>query len=114
MIIKTKKVYYCGHCKKHRLTKPAMEHHEKLCFNNPENKRPCLECCQHLTKKITSIFEDGYGYDGEREERVNLFYCLAKKTFLYTPQNEVKKNYFETDEENNPMPKTCTDYKFNY
>ena len=39
-----KKVYYCDHCKKHGLSKPKMEHHEKICFKNPENNRPCFDC----------------------------------------------------------------------
>jgi hypothetical protein len=32
----TKKVYYCDHCKKHGLSRPAMEKHERVCTMNPD------------------------------------------------------------------------------
>jgi hypothetical protein len=31
-----KTVYYCGHCGKHGLSRPAMEKHERVCTLNPE------------------------------------------------------------------------------
>lgn len=36
MIVKEKKVFYCSHCKKYRLSRPAMEKHERHCTMNPE------------------------------------------------------------------------------
>ena len=104
----TKPVYYCDYCKKHGLAKGAMKRHELLCFNNPANKRPCFNC-QHLTKKEETE-TCGYQYNGaEINRKVNDFYCLAKKTFLYTPQNEIKDNMHEID--NEPMPKECEYYE---
>lgn len=35
MVTKTKKVYYCDHCKRHGLSRYAMEQHELRCTMNP-------------------------------------------------------------------------------
>lgn len=36
MIVKTRDVYYCEWCKRHRLTRSAIEKHEPRCIYNPE------------------------------------------------------------------------------
>lgn len=110
MKVKTKEVYYCEHCKKHGLNKSQMEYHETICFNNPKNQRPCFNC-HHLEKQETII--TGEYYNGsEWERKVNLFYCKAKKTFLYTPKNEIKGNQFDLgDDSNEKMPKSCEIWK---
>jgi hypothetical protein len=36
MLTVTKPVYYCSHCKRHRLTKAPIEKHEPRCIYNPE------------------------------------------------------------------------------
>ena len=45
MIEKTKKVYYCEHCKKKSFQKYTMENHEKHCTANPN--RICGVCGMH-------------------------------------------------------------------
>lgn len=106
----TKPVYYCEHCKKHGLSKPKMEHHENICFHNPKNFRPCFECA-NLNKKAVSIYSN-YSNGNEWERKVELFHCKAKECFLYTPQNEIKGNYFELgDDFNEPMPHVCDVFK---
>lgn len=112
----TKEIYKCEYCKKHYLLKHAAIYHEALCFNNPENKRPCYQC-QYLEKKEVEIYS---GFDDcMSSEPINIkrhfFFCTAKQQFLYTPQNEVKGNYNHVDTEggvfeNYPMPKECEVY----
>ena len=112
MKVKTKQVYYCEHCDKHGLSKNKMEYHEEICFKNIENDRPCFNC-SYLCRKETEIC--GNYYNGEDWNRkVVLFYCSKKECFLYTPQNQIKENWFDLgDCENLPMPKKCEDYKPN-
>ncbi|MFL5309503.1 MAG: hypothetical protein ACJ79H_03510 [Myxococcales bacterium] len=38
MNVKTKSVYYCEFCKKHGLSRPAMEKHERRCTMNPDRR----------------------------------------------------------------------------
>lgn len=38
MIVKQKSVYYCDFCKKHGLSRHAMELHERICTLNPERE----------------------------------------------------------------------------
>ena len=44
MKVKTKKVYYCEYCGRHRLTRHSIELHEKHCTLNPH--RSCRMCDQ--------------------------------------------------------------------
>lgn len=109
MKTETKKVYYCDHCRKHGLSKPKMEYHEKVCFNNPANSRECFYC-KNLVKKEAEIAVD-YCNGSEFIRNVDLFYCKAKSVFLHTPKNEIKGNRFFTEEEDNiPMPIGCELY----
>lgn len=101
----TKPVYYCDHCNKHGLSKPQMARHERLCFHNPENHRPCHDC-RNLEKKRTEAYFDTPIGDSDYR-MVNVFHCKAKKVFLYTPQNQIKGNQYETSPDNEPMPKEC-------
>lgn len=97
-----KRVYYCDHCNKNGLSKSAMTFHETICSKNPVNKRPCFNC-SFLTKKDSiEYFDTPFG---ETTRPVNTFYCAAKKIFLYTPQNLIKNNILQID--NEPMPKEC-------
>jgi len=106
MKIETKEIYKCEFCNKLYQVKRFAEYHEKICFKNPENNRPCFSC-DNLTKQDTIVFVD---YPNNRN--VSLFYCDAKEKYLYTPKSEIKKNYFELSEEaNDPMPKKCKEYK---
>lgn len=36
MLTVTKQVFYCEHCKRHRLTKNSIERHEPRCIYNPD------------------------------------------------------------------------------
>lgn len=42
MLVKTKKVYYCEYCSRHRLTSHSIKEHEKHCTLNPN--RTCRMC----------------------------------------------------------------------
>lgn len=109
MKIETKEIYKCDFCKKLYQVKRFAEQHERVCFSNPQNLRPCNNC-EHLVKKSTTITTN-YNYDGSEQNRnLNLFYCNSKKSFLYTPKNEIKNNQFELEESNIPMPKICEIY----
>lgn len=101
-----KEIYKCDHCNKVYLKKTAAINHEIICLKNPINNRPCFGC-PLLTKKETTVYYDQW--DGsESERKVELLYCQAKKIFLHTPKNEMKKNAFELGyESNEPMPKEC-------
>lgn len=112
---KIKSVYYCEHCNKHGLMKHVILFHEKLCYKNPDNFRPCKECL-NLTKATTtstSIFspKDSKNDIDKTEFEVTLFFCKAKNTFLYSPQNEIKGNYFIIKESNIPMPRECDSHE---
>ena len=85
-----------------------MKRHEELCYRNPKNKRLCFSCI-HLEKKKTTVATDYYGQEKLRE--VDIFHCIKRNHFLYTPQNEIKKNVYELDEENRPMATICSDFK---
>lgn len=51
MITKTKKVYYCEYCGRHRLTSYSIREHEKHCTLNPH--RICGMCdCSDLTSVL--------------------------------------------------------------
>lgn len=112
MKIETKEIYRCGHCNKYGLSKGAMVRHEKICYKNPDNFRPCLSC-QHLTKRDVIIESDNYTYAEtyqNRERKVSLFFCSKKDTFLWTPQNKIRGNEIESGESNMYMPEQCDIY----
>lgn len=70
-----KKIYYCDFCKKYKLTKPAIEIHEKHCTLNPN--RICRVC--RRTKPVKPIKVDlpkseksefgGKSYSGEEVDK---------------------------------------------
>jgi len=45
MIVKTKKVYYCEHCGRYRLTPQSIRDHERSCTANPN--RVCRMGCEN-------------------------------------------------------------------
>ncbi len=104
-----RKVFSCDHCNKKYFIKSACLKHEKLCFKNPENFRPCFDC-KYLEKK-----DYKYYYDtgcGEDSKILTLFHCSKKNIFLHTPQVEIKGNAFDLGyEENIAMPKECNDFQ---
>lgn len=50
MLTVKRTVYYCEFCKRHRLTKPAIENHEPRCIYNPDR----TVCGWHEDKKAYS------------------------------------------------------------
>lgn len=109
MKIEVKEIYFCEYCNKLYQRKHACLYHEKLCFKNPDNVRPCFDCEYLIMKdcETTESYYDGYG---ERESIVkkSLFYCDEKKWYLYPPKVEIKNNFIELgDEQNLPMPRKC-------
>lgn len=83
--------------------------HELSCFKNPMNKRPCFDC-KFLTKKETIVYYDLF--DGEHQRKVELMYCTKFENFMYLPKNAIKKNIFELECDNNPMPDLCESYVY--
>ncbi len=53
MLTVTKQVYYCEHCKRHRLTASAIEKHEPRCIYNPLRDR-CGWCSKSPTYRAPS------------------------------------------------------------
>lgn len=63
MIVKTKQVFYCSHCRKHGLSRAAMEKHERYCTMNPARR-----CRWHLLDDMpsTRMLSSGVGAHGMR------------------------------------------------
>ena len=108
MTTEIKEIYKCDFCNKlYQIKRFAMQH-EKICFKNPKNDRPCFGCI-FLGKKNVDVYE--YEYDGSDFKRVySLFFCKKKEVFLHTPKNEIKENVIDIGEYNLPMPKECEYY----
>jgi hypothetical protein len=110
MIIETKEVYKCEHCRKMYQIKSACEKHELICNKNTSNHRACMSC-PHLIKKTVDVHFD----NPMREEtiRTDVLFCPKINSYLYPPKIEVNKNWFEGEDiedgktENNPMPISC-------
>ena len=120
MKTQTIEVYKCEYCNKLYQRKSACLKHEKQCNKNPDNNRMCLNSCKHLIKKDTKVYigiDDYYSSEPIYETK-SLLFCAKKNTYLYTPKSEHKGNYYtefyNENEENNPMPKECDVYKFAY
>lgn len=108
MKVYNKTVYECDYCKKLLKIKFYAERHEKRCFKNPDNYRPCL-CCKHLEKKEYRLHFDTWC--GEDSKMIKVFYCKEVKSFLYPPIVEHKKNAIDLGMEcNEPMKKDCEIY----
>lgn len=113
MIIETKEVYKCEHCRKLYQIKKFAIIHEQVCKKNPENYRACFGC-KFLIKKEATIFED-HPMMGESQYDANILFCSSKNIFVYPPIVEHKGNSFELgDELNEPMPIECELYKDQY
>lgn len=106
--IKDVTVYKCDHCNKKYFREKACVNHEKMCYQNPANFRPCF-ICPNLEKKEVVIYFDTY--NGQMEETRQVFHCNHFGTFLHTPQNAIKGNAFELDEGNEEMPSECAVFK---
>jgi len=108
MKTETREIYRCGHCNKLYLREGFCKRHEKGCFYNPDNSRPCLDCVSLVKKKHTIYSDNG---NNEYDMVISCFYCDAKKVFMYPPIVEHKRNAIDlADELNGPMPKKCSKY----
>jgi len=58
MKTKTKKVYYCEYCGRHRLTRRSIEEHEKHCTLNPH--RSCRMCGQSDLNSVIEKYRDRF------------------------------------------------------
>jgi hypothetical protein len=70
-------VYNCDHCNKMYQRKHACEQHERDCFKNPANHRPCLDCMN-----LTMIEQTIYGNDwmgGEVQTKEMLSFAALKE-----------------------------------
>lgn len=104
-----KSMYQCDHCKKWYHRKHACIYHEKLCFKNPINERPCFDCPNLVSVEYT-LYDDHPNL-GEVKRDVIIFQCSETKNYLHTPQNAIKGNAYELgDHENLPMPVKCDIY----
>lgn len=88
-------LYKCDHCKKEYKRKNYCTKHEKRCYRNPENFRPCW-ACKHFGKRSVEVQISGsdcYGEEifGDR----NVHYCSKFQTFLQSPQTILKGNAYD-------------------
>lgn len=120
-------IYKCDFCKKELKRKYAMELHEKLCNNNPENHKKCLSGCNYLETEIIDIdYETYYDHEnGEQQyktERKTVFKCtkLNKLMYPYSIEKKDLPNRFPNSYDmQEPMPKECDEfnndiYNFNF
>ena len=99
--------YFCSHCNKLYQRKHACLNHEKICYSNPDAQRACYVCIHLKKKDITHHYDT---YCGASYETINIFHCNKLNKFVYPPNVEQKKNWFDLgDEINEPMPKKCND-----
>lgn len=105
MIIETKEIYKCEHCRKLYQRPVACKVHEIKCNKNPDNDRACLDCLHSIKKSV-----EAYPNIGEGIFTMEVVFCEKKNTGIYPIQTEHKGNYVElVDYLNKPMPKTCKD-----
>lgn len=106
-------IYKCDFCPKELKRKHAMVRHEKYCFRNPINDRPCFSC-EFLEYKQGESFEvhfvAGGDFDTRFEKGPNYWFCTKLNKKVYSIEAE-KRNlivkYPETFEDQKPMPKKC-------
>ena len=104
--------YRCDYCNKFYQSKYHCTKHEKLCWHNPANKRPCLTC-EYLGKKHAKVMVDSSEY-GEIKTTLSVFCCTKRDIYLHLPQSDIKGNIIDlVDDINYRMPKKCTKFKLN-
>jgi len=113
MIIETREIYKCDHCRKVYQIKSACIKHEHKCKKNKANHIRCFDGCIYLVKKETEVTH--FDYNGhDHQEKKSLLYCESKKIFLYPYwfNNPVLQEDIKDEVDNVQMPKECD--KFNY
>jgi len=110
MIIETKEVYKCEHCRKLYQIKKACALHEPKCKKNPDNKQKCYDGCKHLIKKEVTYNWDAY--DGEHKSVKEILFCDAKEEGVYPYWiNGLLQEDINGEIQNNVMPKECNKFK---
>lgn len=116
MIIKESvTVYQCEFCKKKLFVKQAMVKHEQWCYQNPDNKRACMNCSYLEGYKEEMIIGSNDYADIKRE--FTKFRCnkLDKVLYHFTVEKKGLLDKFpETFEDEEPMPKVCEHQKTGY
>ena len=113
-------VYNCDHCNKRLLHKGYMERHEKECFANPANQRPCFSC-GHVERVEVEYDSGTLGANKEPWFRATQgFKCTLKDKLLIPPKARFKNERSDTsidfvqykgiETEQYDMPKDCAEY----
>lgn len=103
-----KPVYYCNHCKKHGLSASHITTHEKKCWSNPDNIRPCMDCIHLEETKVEYKKDTGMGFDVKMS--AVSFKCKKLDKLIYHVKAEFKnlpQRFPETFIGQEPMPKKC-------
>lgn len=84
-------VFYCDYCNKKLLHKGYMERHEKECFANPENQRPCFSC--GYQERVEVKYDSGQSDHPEIERYYRAtqgFKCTLKVNYLFHQRQGLK------------------------
>jgi hypothetical protein len=113
-------IYKCDFCKKELKRKHAMIKHEELCLNNPNNHKACINGCTHLTQAQIEVWFDNPNYNPDYSnssegyyKKVTVFKCSKLDKLMYPfsiEKSSALKNYPETFQDQEPMPKECEDF----
>ena len=101
-------IYKCEFCGKYYRRKHFCELHEKACYQNPINKRACLNDCKHLSYEEITIEEDN-GHSWES----HCFYCEKREQYMMTLSAEYRGflRKYDDDYDQIPMPLECGDFE---
>lgn len=114
-------IYNCDHCNKRLLHKGYMERHERECFANPENQRPCFNC--GYQERVEVKYDSGQSDYPEIERYYRAtqgFKCTLKDKLLIPPKARFKNErsngsidfvlYKGEETEQHDMPKECSEF----
>ena len=89
-----KEVHTCDYCNKKLFRKWAMEKHEKLCVNNPNNFKVCFGC-KYLTRECIDVefeYKDRYDDYETTIKEVDCFRCTKLDKLMFPFTIEKKRN----------------------
>lgn len=98
--------YKCKHCgsKFMRLTKRAVEEHEKWCYSLPQNQAICWHGCIHYKHHI-NLEGDGFC----------IHYCEKRETEMESMKMKVRRESRKLPGHRGPlMPMECQDFDDGY
>jgi len=118
-------VYNCDHCNKRLLHKGYMERHEKECFANPANLRPCFSCGYMERVEVEYYTGRDEYHTGEPIYKTTQgFKCTLKDKLLIPPKARFKNSrsigeidfvrHKGEETEQHDMPNDCSEYDSNY